>query len=160
MIHIRPEAPSDHAAIAEVTAAAFAQVEHSDQSEPAIIDALRAADADTLSLVAVEDDEVVGHVMASPVTIGGESGDFHGIGPLSVHPDRQGEGIGAALMTCLIAEIDAPVLVLLGDPDYYTRFGFVPVEGLIYPHAPAEYFLALVRGTAPRGVVEYHAAFG
>ncbi len=97
---IRDERESDVTAIRALTEAAFADVPQSRQTEAAVIDALRAAGALTLSLVAVDDaDEVVGHVAVSPVThrracrLG-----WYGGGPLSVRPDRQRSGIGTALV--------------------------------------------------------------
>ncbi|GAB3700109.1 GNAT family N-acetyltransferase [Corynebacterium nasicanis] len=156
---IRPEVPADIPSIAAVTAAAFSEVEHSAQTEPAIIDALRAAGALSVSLVAVDDEQVIGHVAASPVLIDAHPGPFYGLGPLSVLPERQGEGIGSLLLRSVMEHlVDAEVIVLLGEPDFYARFGFAPVEGLVYPDAPAEYFLAY-RNPHRRGEVSYHPAF-
>src|SRR5690606_32705572 len=163
-IHIRPEEPRDAAAIRSVTTAAFRNMPHSQQTEAAIVDALRAAGAMTVSLVAVEGEDVLGHVAFSPVTIdGADATGWYGVGPLSVHPDRQKQGIGSALMKAglqKIEEIGAAGCVLLGDPDYYGRFGFKVGGGLVYPDAPAEYFQALAfSGTVPAGTVAFHEGF-
>ncbi|WP_380875537.1 GCN5 family N-acetyltransferase [Sphingomonas sp. DBB INV C78] len=161
---IRQEQARDRDAIARVTAGAFAAVEHSDQTEPAIIAALREAGALTLSLVAVEGGEIVGHVAFSAVTIDGADKGWFGLGPVSVRPDRQGGGIGSALIRAGLDELrerGAAGCVLLGEPDYYRRFGFEQDAALRYEGAPAEYFMRLVlAGPAATGRVDYHPAFG
>lgn len=161
---IRQEQEPDYGAIEQVTADAFALVEHSDQTEPAIIAALRDAGALTISLVATDGDEVIGHVAFSAVTIDGEDHRWFGLGPVSVRPDRQGRGIGGALIRQGLHELraqGAAGCVLLGNPGYYRRFGFVNDPDLRYPGAPPEYFMRLTfDGSDPAGQVEYHAAFG
>jgi putative acetyltransferase len=160
---IRPEILTDTAAIHAVTAAAFLNAPHTDHTERYIVDALRKADALTLSLVAEVDGAIVGHVAASQVSISDGSTGWYGLGPISVIPDRQGQGIGSALMRSALQELresGAAGCVLLGDPDYYTRFGFEPEAGLVLPDVPPEYFQALAfNSSLPRGVVTYHAAF-
>ncbi|MGP6174014.1 GNAT family N-acetyltransferase [Corynebacterium sp. A21] len=163
-LHIRPETPTDIPGIRAVIEQAFAELEHSDGSEPAIVDKLRDDAALHLSLVAETAAGVVGHVAISAVSIGDGRGDWFGLGPISVHPDLQGGGIGSALMRAALAQLRAAGaggVVLLGEPAYYHRFGFEVVPGLTYPPAPAEYFMALLLNdtTFPQGVVEYHAAF-
>jgi len=161
---IRAEQEQDRAAIAEVTAQAFAGVEHSDQTEPAIVAALRDAGALSVSLVAVDRDEVVGHVAFSPVTIDGADKNWFGLGPVSVRPDRQNAGVGSALIRQgldILQAQGAAGCVLLGDPAYYRRFGFENDAGLRYEGAPPEYFMQLAFGDpAPAGRVDYHAGFG
>ena len=161
---IRPETPADAAAIRAVTDAAFATAEHSSGTEAAIVERLRAAGALTLSLVAEEAGAVVGHVAFSPVEIGGEDRGWFGLGPVSVRPDRQRVGIGAALIEKglrRLADSGTAGCVVLGDPNYYSRLGFARDPALCYPGAPPEYFLAL-RWTDPTlsGDVTYHPAFG
>ena len=95
---VRDEIAADVEAIRKLTAEAFAEIAYSDGCEPVIIDRLRAAGALTLSLVAEDDAAVIGHVAFSPVTISGETGDWYGLGPISVLPARQGQGIGSALV--------------------------------------------------------------
>ncbi|MEJ6550407.1 N-acetyltransferase [Corynebacterium sp. USCH3] len=174
---IRPEAADggDAGEIRSMTAAAFDGIEQSDGHEPAIIDALRDADALTLSLVAVRSGWVIGHIAASPVTLSGDdaaegAGRWFGLGPLSVSPAHQGEGIGAALMRAALELLDtehgAAGAVLLGDPTYYDRFGFEARDGLTMEGLPddhAAYFQALRldgESSYPRAVVSYHPAFG
>ena len=107
---------------------------------------------------------VVGHVAISPVTISEGSGNCYGLGPISVLPDFQSQGIGSLLMRSAIAAMrdqGARGIVLLGDPAYYARFGFEHDPHLTYPGPPPEYFQRLVlAGDAPRGVVAYAPAFG
>lgn len=162
MIRIRPEQPGEEAAIAALTSAAFANAEHSDGTEAAIIERLRAGNALTLSLVAVEDGRIAGHVAFSPVTIGGHEG-WVGLGPVSVAPDRQGKGIGAALIREGLSQMRAAGhggCVVLGEPGYYGRFGFAVDPAITYPGVPPEYFMALhFAGHTPKGETAYHPAF-
>lgn len=170
-IRIRPEAPVDAEAIHEVTVAAFLDAPHTDHTEQFIVRELRNAGVLTVSLVAEslaadQDREVVGHVAISPVAIRNgdeEIRDWFGLGPISVHPDVQGRGVGSRLIHAALDELrrlGAAGCVLLGDPAYYQRFGFRPESGLVLPDVPPEYFQALtLRGETPKGVVGYHEAF-
>lgn len=163
-ITVRPEGATDADAIDAVTQAAFAQAPHSQQTEHHIVRALRTAGALAVSLVAVAaDGAVVGHVAASPVTLAGGAEGWFGIGPLSVAPAWQRQGVGARLMHNALQALrdqGAAGAVLLGDPAYYARFGFAPQPGLVLPGVPAEYFQALVfKGNVPQSAVRYHAAF-
>lgn len=162
-LHIRQERPQDISTITALTAAAFASQEHSSHTEQFIVNALRRSQQLTISLVAVLDEDIVGHVAASPVTISSGAQGWFGIGPISVWPDRQGQGIGSALMQAALAELQqlgAMGCVVLGDPGYYSRFGFAVHAGLELPGVPPQYFQALSFGTAlPQGTVQYHAAF-
>ncbi|UOR15889.1 GNAT family N-acetyltransferase [Qipengyuania aquimaris] len=161
---IRPETDADHAQIAVVTNAAFVEVEHSDGSEVQIVDKLRQDGDLALSLVAEDGERIVGHVAVSPVTISDGSEDWYGLGPISVLPVHQREGVGLRLMQRAIADMramGARGIVLLGEPAYYSRFGFEHDPQLTYPGPPAEYFQRLVlEGEAPSGTVSYAPAFG
>ncbi len=129
---LRRERPGDAAAIAAVHAAAFARPD-SDGGEPpevALVAMLRSSDAwiPELSIVAIADEEIAGHVVCSRATIA-ESIPVLALGPLGVHPDRQDTRIGSALMHAVIGaadSLDEPLIALLGDPGYYERFGFEP----------------------------------
>jgi len=162
-IEIRNEHAEDMPAIRCVTEAAFRFDPHSAGTEGAIVDALRKAGALTLSLVATRDEEVVGHVAFSPVTIDGQDVGWFGLGPVSVRPDLQGQGIGSALIEeglTRLRQSGAAGCVLLGDPALYRRFGFVQDPELRYDPAPAPYFLRLSFGpAAPSGSVDYHEGF-
>lgn len=160
---IRAEQPGDIDAIRQLTTAAFATAPHSSQTEAAIVDALRDAGALTLSLVAVEGDDIVGHVAFSPVTINGRHEGWYGLGPVSVWPDRQAKGIGQALIREGLGELErlgAGGCVVLGDPIYYGRFGFASDPDLRYGDIPPEYFQRLAfAASSPKGEVAYHAGF-
>src|SRR5690606_8155510 len=97
-IVIRDETPDDGRAISEVTIAAFQTLEISSHTEQFIVEALRAAKALTVSLVAELDDQVIGHIAFSPVTITDGTPDWYGLGPVSVSPEHQRMGIGTALI--------------------------------------------------------------
>lgn len=160
---IRPETPSDAAVIREVTQAAFAKAEHSSGTEGAIVDALRQAEAMTISLVAEADGVVIGHIAFSPVTVNGRNEGWFGLGPVSVDPDRQGNGIGSRLVhegLTLLQAKGARGCVVLGDPQLYTRFGFEQDPRLRYEGVPPEYFMAQAfEFPMPEGPVAYHEAF-
>ncbi|HWJ70003.1 MAG TPA: N-acetyltransferase [Sphingobium sp.] len=159
---IRDEQPGDVAAIRDLTAAAFSHAPHSSGTEAAIVDALRRAGALTLSLVAV-DAGVIGHVAFSPVSIAGVDGDWQGLGPVSVAAAHQRQGIGEALIRAGLERLradGAAGCVVLGDPAYYGRFGFISDPRLSFADVPPDYFQRLVfRGRSPAGEVRYHPAF-
>jgi len=160
---IRSEKPSDIEAIAEVTKAAFEDDPLSQQTEPAIIHDLRADDALTISLVSEVDGRVVGHIAFSSVAISDGSTNWHGLGPVSVLPEYQGNRIGTALVMSglsLLKSINSKGCVLLGTPTYFNRFGFWNHPQLIHEGTPQEIFLARsLLGQVPDGTVEFHQAF-
>ena len=162
-MQIRSERPQDATTIHALTDTAFKGMPYSDGAEAGIVDALRAAGALTLSLVATQGGDIVGHVAFSPVTINGEPGDWYGLGPVSVWPDRQGEGIGQALVREGLRRLQAMGAggcVLLGDPTYYARFGFENDPHLRHAGAPAWAFQRLtLNGPTPRGEVSFHPGF-
>ena len=160
---IRNETESDIQAIAEITKAAFATCPHGEHTEQFIINALRAAGALTVSLVAQIDRNVVGHVAFSPVAISDGSPDWYGLGPVSVLPQHQRQGIGTALIREGLSLLEArggKGCVLVGEPAYYQRFGFRNFSVLTLEGVPQEYLLALpFEDQMPRGVVVFHSAF-
>lgn len=160
---IRPESPGDVETIHALTAAAFLDAPHSSHTEHLVVDALRAAERLTLSLVDERDGELVGHVAVSPVDVSDGTRNWFGLGPISVLPAWQGKGVGSGLMHAAIRrlrELDAGGCVLLGDPAFYGRFGFQAEPGLLLPGVPPEYFQALaLHGAVPHGAVAYHEAF-
>ena len=162
-IVIRHERPQDIPAIHAVTIAAFRNAPHSDHTEHFIVSALRDAGALAISLVAEHEGEISGHVAVSPVAIAGGAEAWYGLGPISVLPGHQGQGVGSELMRAALSDlknINASGCVLLGDPGFYHRFGFAPVAGLTLPGVPPEFFMAtLLQGAYPQGEVTYHAAF-
>lgn len=160
---IRPETPADGDAIEALTIAAFLEAPHTDHNEQLIIRDLRAAGALRHSLVAEQAGVIVGHLCFSPVTISDGSQGWLGLGPIAVAPERQGQGIGAQLMRAGLQALDAEGAagcVVLGDPAFYGRFGFVADERLVLPGVPAEYFMARRHGDEQAsGEVSYHCAF-
>jgi putative acetyltransferase len=160
---VRPERRGDEGAIRGVIEEAFAGHPHSDGREPAIVDQLRAAGDLAESLIAESAGDIVGHVAFSPVVISDGSPGWFGLGPLSVLPSRQSEGIGSGLVWegfTRLRRLGAQGCVVLGDPEYYARFGFAHSSALTYPGPPPRYFLRLVwGGPRPAGEVRYAAAF-
>lgn len=162
-IVIRDETAADVDAISDVTKAAFATLPISRHTEQFIIKALRAAKALTISLVAQVDGRVVGHIAFSPVGISDGSGNWYGLGPISVLPDLQRQGIGKALMQeglSRLKALGAKGCVLVGDPGYYVRFGFQSLPDLTHEGVPQEYVLALpFDGSKARGAITFHQGF-
>lgn len=160
---IRQESSSEASAINALTEAAFLNAPHTDHTEQFIVSALRKAAALSVSLVATQEGVIVGHVAVSPVAIADGTVGWYGLGPISVAPSLQGRGIGSLLMKAALnqlREMGASGCVLLGEPAYYSRFGFKPERSLVFPGVPPEYFQALPFGQSlPHGVVTYHEAF-
>ena len=160
---IRSEEPRDEPAIELVTIEAFKLAPHTDHTEQFIVRELRLANALTVSLVAEANEQIIGHVAISPVQISNGADSWFGLGPISVLPAHQGQGIGTQLMEAAMQKLharSAKGCVVLGDPNYYGRFGFVPVAGLVLPGVPAECFQAvLLNSDTPQGEVTYHLAF-
>ncbi len=160
---IRDETDADIEAIERVTAAAFENHPYSLNTEPFIIRALRAAGALSLSLVAEVEGRVVGHVAFSPVEIAGRSCGWYGLGPVSVLPGLQRQGIGKSLILEGLSRLKrsgAKGCTLVGDPEYYKRLGFRNLPELIHEGVPQQYFLALPFGEdRAEGVVVFHEGF-
>ena len=163
-MEIRHEQTGDEVAIHELTAKAFEPIEYSDGSEPVIIQRLRTDGELFLSLVAILENEIVGHIAFSKVAIGGEDNHWFGLGPIYVAIERQGIGIGGKLINQGLAEIKssgARGCVLIGDPAYYRRFGFKSDERVTYGEVPHEYVQWFsLDGSLPNGEIEYRPAFG
>ena len=165
---IRSEQVDDHAAIAEVNREAFGR-----EGEPRLVAALRDAEGfdPALSLVALRESEVVGHILFSPIHIERDGGDVPAVAlaPMAVRPEFQRQGIGSALVraglkACSRAEYR--IVVVLGHSDYYPRFGFTPAceHGVRAPfEVPDEAFMVLnlVDGGLDdvAGVVRYPGPF-
>jgi putative acetyltransferase len=162
-IVIRNETHDDICAITEVTIAAFKTLEISNHTEQFIIEALRAAKALTISLVAEMDGRVIGHIAFSPVTISDGATSWYGLGPVSVLPAYQRQGIGKALIReglSRLKDMDAQGCCLVGHPGYYGKFGFTNMSGLVLEGVPQEVFFALsFGGHAPQGTVAFHEGF-
>ncbi len=162
-IIIRNETHDDICAITEVTVAAFKSLEISNHTEQFIIEALRAANALTVSLVAEMNGNVIGHIAFSPLTISDGTPDWYGLGPVSVLPEFQKQGIGKALIQeglKHLKEMNAQGCCLVGHPDYYRQFGFINMSGLGLEGVLHEVFFALLfDGQPPQGNVAFHEGF-
>ncbi len=165
-IAIRPEEPDDHMAIRHVHTLAFGRANEAD-----LVDALRRADALTISLVAAKDGDIIAHIAFSHVILTSSTAALAALGlaPMAVRPDRQRQGIGSQLVEAglrICREAGYGLVVVLGHPDYYPRFGFVPAKphGIVWePHVPDDVFMVkeLQAGmlTQTQGVVTYHPEF-
>jgi putative acetyltransferase len=160
---IRPERAGDEDAIHELTRVAFATMPYSDGSEPAIIRALRASGNLTLSLVAEEHGEIIGHVAFSPIAVDGVHGGWFGLGPISVKPERQRQGIGRALIARGLQQLKdsgASGCALLGDPAVYRGSGFESDGRLFYEDVDPRFVQRIAfHGSPPEGVLTFAEAF-
>jgi putative acetyltransferase len=165
-IRVREETAQDMDAIREVNLRAFGQTQEAD-----IIHTLRQNCPDLVSLVALAHDKLVGHVLFSPVLIEGQGRSIQGmgLGPMSVLPEYQRQGIGSELVTTGIASLisrKCPFVIVLGHPDYYPRFGFEPASrhGIWSEwEVPDEAFMVLVLNESEMGgisgVAKYRPEF-
>jgi putative acetyltransferase len=174
MIQIRAAQPSDLLAIKQVTERAFTKSILGHHGEAELVDAIASNQSEAISLVAIHCGQVIGQLISSPATVEASGTFIHGaaIGPVSVDPDHQRQGVGSALIKNLI-EISiiqrASFVAVAGHPDYYPRFGFQPLRELgirhcfkgmrdeiffIRPHS------ALERESLVGGVLRYCAQFG
>lgn len=160
---IRKETTVDIEAITQVTIAAFKTLPISNHTEQFIINALRAAGALTISLVAEIDGRVIGHIAFSPVTISDGAIGWYGLGPVSVLPEYQKQGIGKSLVNeglSLLKKLGGQGCALVGDPNYYKQFGFKNFPELVHEGIPQEVFLALpFSENVPQGIVVFHKGF-
>ena len=161
-MHIRPEHPADEDSIHDLTVAAFEPMWFSNGSEAPIVRALRASGDLTISLVAEDAGEIIGHVAFSPVTIDDVHDGWFGLGPISVRLDRQRAGVGRALVTAGLQQLralGARGCALIGDPDIYGRMGFTS-GGLTHEgvdDAIVQY--VVLDGAAPHGALRFAPAF-
>ena len=162
-ITIRNETGTDVEAITDVTVAAFETLEISNKTEQFIIKALRAAKALTVSLVAELNNEVIGHIAFSPVTVSDGTLNWYGLGPVSVLPEYHRQGIGTALVRnglSQLKDLGASGCCVVGHPEYYRKLGFDNPPALRLEGVPPEVFFALsFEGHTPEGRVAFHEAF-
>jgi putative acetyltransferase len=160
---IRPETTSDIAAITQITEEAFRGQAYSQQTEHRIVLALRDSGALFISVVAEVDDQVGGHAAFSLVTIDKKECGWYGLGPLSVKPEYQRQGIGSALVRNGLHDLKASGAegcVLVGDPAYYSRLGFTNDTKLSMQDIPQENILAFSFGKPiPEGVLDFDPSF-
>lgn len=162
---VRREDPADEAAIHELNVTAF----DGRDEEADLVDALRDSGDLVLSLVAFDQTQLVGHIAFSRITIETERGPEGGIAlaPVGVHPPRQGTGIGRQLIETGLDELrrlGESLVVVVGNPLYYSKFGFSTDLGEDYPCVySGNSYMALHlgdSGTAATGAVRFPDAFG
>ena len=167
VISVRAETPEDANAVRRVNESAFGRPD-----EAALVDALRTVARPFVSLVAIEDGQVVGHIFFSPVSTEGSSPApaAMGLAPMAVAPEWQRRGVGSLLVregldVCRAGGCE--VVVVVGHPGYYPRFGFVPANrkelSCEYDVPDDVFMVAELRPGAlsgVRGMVKYHEAFG
>jgi putative acetyltransferase len=165
-INIHHETHEDLFAIYQVNQLAFGR-----ENEAQLVDKIRENDAILLSLVAESNGKVAGHILFSPVTI--TDNDFQwlavGLGPMAILPEFQRRGIGSALIHAGLDElkkIGQTVVIVLGHPDYYPRFGFKPSRpfGIQWEiDVPEEVFMVAELNPGAlngrMGIVHYHPVF-
>ena len=166
LLTLRGEIPEDIPAIHHIHTAAFGRSNEAD-----LVDALRQHNALTISLVAVQDGRLFGHIAFSPVTITSSTGTMEALGlaPMAVLPAYQRRGIGSKLMEAGLTvchHTPYGVVVVLGHPHYYPRFGFTPAKplGIVWEHDATEkaFMVKEIQEGAlahMRGVVKYHPEF-
>lgn len=160
---IRNESATDHQAIFDLTKRAFAPMPFSEGDEQNLINALRSSDALVISMVAVLNERVVGHIAFSLANSGDPNAKWFALGPVAVEPALQRQGIGSALVDAgiqCLTSMGASGCILTGDPNYYSRFGFKEFPDLCPPGEPPEYFMILpLECASPSSVVKFHPAF-
>jgi putative acetyltransferase len=167
MVIIRKEQLGDEQQIRTVNQRAFGRVEEAD-----LVDQLRQTCTDSISMVAVSKDQMVGHILFTPVVVESKGRIITGMGlaPMAVLPELQRQGIGSQLVKAgleLIEKAKYPFVIVLGHPAYYPRFGFVPASrykiGCGYENVTDEAFMILVlsRETLDgvSGVAKYRPEF-
>jgi len=160
---IREEVPDDIYAIGSLVERAFANHPHSQQTEHIIVRELRAAGQLILPKVVMLDGKIIGYATFSPVRLKPAHEGWYGLGPVAVDPAHQGVGFGSMLIELALEQLKrggARGCVVLGEPDFYCRFGFARAPGLTFEGAPPEYFLAQAfGGPIPCACASYHEAF-
>ena len=162
---VRDEQGRDRSEVYAVNLAAF-----DTPTEATLVDRLREEAQPVVSMVAVDGERVVGHIMFSPVALSGhERLRIAGLGPMAVEPSYQGKGLGAALVRAGLKrckEQGYGAVVVLGHPEYYPRFGFAPAGRSNIRceyEVPQEAFMSIelepgyLKGAA--GTIRYHSAF-
>jgi putative acetyltransferase len=160
---IRPERSDDAGTIRRVTYEAFKSMPFADGDEHELVGALRDSGALDVSLVADLDGQIIGHIAISPAISGDGSTGWYALGPVSVLPEHQRRGVGSALITEAMLQLEAygaRGCILTGDPNYYTRFGFERTPESAPAEEPAEYFMIkIISAGVPQGRFRFHEAF-
>lgn len=160
---IRAERPADQRAIHHLIQSAFADMEFSSGTEGPIVNALRRDGDLTVSLVATRSENIIGYIAFSPAQVGDAAENIFALGPVAADPALRHQGIGTALIETgleQIRAINARACVLIGNPNYYQRFGFVGDCGLRSGELPHSYVQALVWGEPlAEGEISFAPAF-
>lgn len=174
MFRVRFEEPDDTAAVHVLVREAFEQSELGHHGEVELVDVLRAAYDNRISLVAVDEGVVIGHLMSSPASLELLHGVIRGtaIGPVSVLPKWQGRRVGSELITALIAIAETRgdrFVAVAGHPTYYPRFGFRVISdfgirhcfrGMLDEHFFIRFLVDFDKSTTQGGLLKYCAEFG
>ena len=161
-LQIRDERPEDRAAIYELTRVAFETMPFSGGDEQDLVDALRRNGALTISLFATRLNQIVGHIAFSPTD--SSTPDWYSLGPVSVLPELQRKGIGKKLIgegLDRLRSLGAVGCILVGDPRYYTKFGFQLAPDSAPSRQPREYFMVkpLSEKPGPIPSLDFHPVF-
>ena len=173
-MEIRPETLGDRDSIRRVTIDAFSSCEFGHNGEADLVDLLRENCPEIRSLVATANGLVVGHILFSPVTVRRADDVIHGMGlaPMAVAPDHQRRGVGTALVETGLKQLAAakcPFVVVIGHPQYYPRFGFVPAADYGIAHGFAgipqsvlfiRFFDSDIALKIRNGILHYRHEFG
>lgn len=168
-MNIRQEQPADYETVYQVVKTAFAYAEHSDGNEQDLVVELRKSQTfiPELSLVAVEDSKIVGHILFTKAHVNGS--EVLALAPLSVLPEYQNRGIGLSLIRrghMAARRLGYRYSVVLGHPGYYPKAGYAPASryGIRAPfEVEDESFMAVcLEGNEEKlnGAIEYDKAFG
>ena len=174
MTIIARELPEHFEAVRQLTIDAFTASEFGHNGEAELIDVIRSHSDDYLSLVAIDDDRVVGHILFSPATIHSKGSIINGMGlaPMAVLPTYQRSGVGSALVNGglqRLTDTSAAFTIVAGHTDYYPRFGFLPAQDYAVTHGfkemPQEILFvrphnATTASAIKGGLAYYHIAFG
>ena len=162
-IEIRTETTADVQAIHDVTQRAFAGRPYAAGDEQDVIDRLRAIGALHLSLVATDGGQLIGQITFSPATLHERPSNWYALGPVSVEPERQSEGIGGMLINAGLERLQreqAAGCILTGNPAYYQRFGFALAPAHVPDNESVDHFMVkILQGELPEGRFAFHPAF-
>ncbi len=160
---IRRENPDDCDAIYSITREAFLNMPYADGDEQDLVNLLRSSGSLSLSLVAIQNEKLVGHIAFSPAVNSDRSGPWYAIGPVSVLPDKQRQGIGVALIVeglKQIKDLGAIGCILTGNPDYYQRFGFTLSPDNVPEEESEDHFMVnRFNEEKPGGIFQFDRAF-